>query len=64
MVATLARRSWSGALGVANAEPREAYDLCELQPGDVLANDGLLERVQGCWFGQLAGDALGSMVEF
>lgn len=25
---------------------------------------GMLSRAQGCWFGQLAGDALGSLVEF
>ncbi len=29
-----------------------------------MADDGLRSRAQGCWFGQLTGDALGSIVEF
>lgn len=32
--------------------------------GMSVADDGLLRRAQGCLLGQLAGDALGSMVEF
>ena len=27
-------------------------------------NPATLSRVQGCWLGQLAGDALGGLVEF
>lgn len=38
--------------------------LCRPEPGETLADNGLLRRVQGCWLGQLCGDALGSMVEF
>lgn len=33
--------------------------------GDQRVRDGaLLDRAAGCWFGQLAGDSLGSLVEF
>jgi len=46
------------------AEPHEPYSLCEPVPGETIEDAGLRERAQGCWLGQLAGDALGSMVEF
>jgi ADP-ribosylglycohydrolase len=42
----------------------EPYTLCWPSPGQTSGDDGLLERAQGCLLGQLAGDALGSMVEF
>src|SRR5919204_6847954 len=42
----------------------EPYTLCWPSPGQTIGDDGLLERGQGCLLGQLAGDALGSMVEF
>jgi ADP-ribosyl-[dinitrogen reductase] hydrolase len=42
----------------------EPYTLCWPSPGQTIGDDGLLERAQGCLLGQLAGDALGSMVEF
>jgi len=35
-----------------------------LLPGNAVADPGLLSRVQGCLLGQLAGDSLGSRVEF
>jgi len=35
-----------------------------LQPGHHVADPSLLRRAHGCLFGQLAGDALGSAVEF
>jgi ADP-ribosylglycohydrolase len=42
----------------------EPYTLCWPSPGQTIGDDSLLERAQGCLLGQLAGDALGSMVEF
>jgi ADP-ribosylglycohydrolase len=35
-----------------------------LRRGEAIADPGLLRRAQGCLLGQLAGDALGSLVEF
>jgi len=34
------------------------------RPGLAIADSGLLSRAQGCLLGQLAGDSLGSLVEF
>jgi len=34
------------------------------RPGRAVADSGLLARAQGCLLGQLAGDSLGSLVEF
>lgn len=38
--------------------------LARLQPGRHVGDPGLLSRAQGCWMGQLLGDALGGQVEF
>jgi len=35
-----------------------------LRRGEAVSDAGLLQRAQGCLLGQLAGDALGSLVEF
>jgi ADP-ribosyl-[dinitrogen reductase] hydrolase len=58
----IGRRPWEQALRTPKAAP-EAYDLCVPRPGETIDDERLL-RVQGCWLGQLSGDALGSMVEF
>lgn len=42
--------------------PREAR--ARLAPGGAVADAGLLSRAQGCLLGQIAGDSLGSLVEF
>jgi ADP-ribosylglycohydrolase/fructose-1,6-bisphosphatase/inositol monophosphatase family enzyme len=42
----------------------EAYGLVRPARGEAIADAGRLRRAQGCLLGQLAGDALGSMVEF
>jgi ADP-ribosyl-[dinitrogen reductase] hydrolase len=39
-------------------------ELSRLQPGDVVEDPMLLSRAQGCLLGQIAGDSLGSLVEF
>jgi ADP-ribosylglycohydrolase/fructose-1,6-bisphosphatase/inositol monophosphatase family enzyme len=44
------RSSWSGPV--------------RLKPGEAVGDPGLLARAQGCLLGQLAGDSLGSLVEF
>jgi ADP-ribosylglycohydrolase len=38
--------------------------LVRLEPGRNVSDAGLLSRAQGCLFGQVAGDSLGSLVEF
>jgi len=62
---TLAARDWRA---VFVREPADAfsaaYPLAHLSPGAAVADAGLLRRAQGCLLGQLAGDALGSLVEF
>lgn len=42
----------------------EPYTLCGPLDGSAAVEKALLARAQGCLLGQLAGDALGSMVEF
>lgn len=59
----LARRDWRRVRSAAR-EPRTEYDLVRLKPGSNIADPNLLSRAQGCLLGQLAGDSLGSLVEF
>lgn len=40
------------------------YSLCWPRPGRGMVDAGMLARAQGCLLGQLAGDSLGSLVEF
>jgi ADP-ribosylglycohydrolase/fructose-1,6-bisphosphatase/inositol monophosphatase family enzyme len=63
VVAELALRDWAGVRSAAR-EPRAEYDPVRLQPGRNVSDPGLLSRAQGCLLGQLAGDSLGSLVEF
>ncbi|MCS6954480.1 MAG: ADP-ribosylglycohydrolase family protein [Bryobacteraceae bacterium] len=46
------------------AEPAEPYDLAQPVRARLVSDPALLRRAQGCLLGQLAGDALGSLVEF
>ena len=55
-------RAWKTLLGSSGASA--AKSLSFLSPGKLVADPGLLDRAQGCLLGQLAGDALGSLVEF
>lgn len=52
---------WNSVFG-----PRNDTQLCEPLPRCAIGPDSglVLERAQGCLLGQLAGDALGSLVEF
>lgn len=63
LVGEIARRPWSGVFTHSSETP-EPFGLCWPVLGQTLGDASLLQRVQGCMLGQLAGDALGSMVEF
>lgn len=63
VVRQLAARSWGDVFG----RSRQAglpYELASPIRGLLSSDAGLLARAQGCLLGQLAGDALGSLVEF
>jgi len=45
-------------------ENSQPYPLCWPKRGCTVGDSGLLSRAQGCLLGQLAGDALGGLVEF
>ncbi len=57
VVRELVARDWT--LG-----PRSGESLCWPSPQRILADAGVLDRAQGCLLGQVAGDSLGSLVEF
>jgi ADP-ribosylglycohydrolase/fructose-1,6-bisphosphatase/inositol monophosphatase family enzyme len=59
VVRELARRPWQRFGPELPADSRAA-----LRPGRLVANAGLVSRAQGCLLGQVAGDSLGSLVEF
>lgn len=42
----------------------DTYRLSWPERGRAVRDSGMLARSQGCWLGQLAGDSLGSLVEF
>jgi ADP-ribosylglycohydrolase len=57
LVESLIPRDWS--------KPRQTPNkLCYLKPREVITDSGILNRAQGCLLGQIAGDSLGSLVEF
>jgi ADP-ribosylglycohydrolase len=68
MVQALWQRDWhhvqaqhfSGGDAISNAP----FRFSRLQPGHAIQDAGLLSRAHGCLIGQVAGDALGSQVEF
>lgn len=68
IAATLAIREWDWV----RASPREPYEpglevpfeRVDLVPGRALRDPATLARAQGCLLGQVAGDSLGSLVEF
>lgn len=63
IVPELAQRNWKKVLDAA-IEPRVEFDLAIPEPGRSIPDPGMLARAQGCLLGQLAGDALGGLVEF
>ena len=61
----LARRPWSTVFAREDQGPLAAeYPPALPRPGRAVADAGLLRRAQGCLLGQVAGDALGALVEF
>ncbi len=60
----LARRSWAEIFKPATIILSPGFDLTRLEIGKTIADSGVLARAQGCWLGQLVGDALGQLVEF
>lgn len=60
----LARRPWETVISRGPRPPPSPYELVSLEPGCCVVDRRLLSRAQGCLLGQLAGDSLGSLVEF
>ncbi|MBI2756051.1 MAG: ADP-ribosylglycohydrolase family protein [Chloroflexi bacterium] len=65
----LAGREWAAVLRSSDAPfglatPPLAYLPARLHPGSLIHDAGVLRRAHGCVLGQLAGDTLGSLVEF
>lgn len=62
----LAAHDWSVVLGAGygDAAPLPGYEAVRLKPTELCHHIGRLRRAQGCLLGQIAGDSLGSLVEF
>jgi ADP-ribosyl-[dinitrogen reductase] hydrolase len=60
---TLCSRHWARVFERSKSVSA-ADSLAFLSPGQNVHDAGILSRAQGCLLGQLAGDALGSLVEF
>jgi len=63
IVADLAAHDWNQVLAPKQAS-KEMYSLCWPVRGSSVRDAGMLSRAHGCILGQLAGDSLGSLVEF
>lgn len=63
LVQELIGREWNSALLRPGKRP-EQYSICWPKRGCTVSDAGMLSRAQGCMLGQLAGDALGGLVEF
>ena len=63
VVRVLCRRPWEQVLAPSPA-PSPPFCLPRPAPGRAAADAAMLSRAQGCLLGQLAGDALGGLVEF
>jgi ADP-ribosylglycohydrolase/fructose-1,6-bisphosphatase/inositol monophosphatase family enzyme len=68
-VAALRKRLWTEPAAPVPHDPApllraSRYSPARREPGKVIVDAGLLSRAQGCLLGQLAGDALGGLVEF
>lgn len=68
LVQDLCKRNWKPVQKRHSLQMSSTYDspflFSRLQPGKAIADEDLLSRAQGCLIGQVAGDALGSQVEF
>jgi ADP-ribosylglycohydrolase/fructose-1,6-bisphosphatase/inositol monophosphatase family enzyme len=63
-VRELRQRNWQSVLAPSRPAPSPPFCLVRRQRGQAVADVGRLSRAQGCLLGQLAGDALGGLVEF
>lgn len=66
VVQDLIQRQWEGTSrsGFGDAAPPPDAAPVRAQVGKLVHDSGVLSRAQGCLLGQLAGDALGALVEF
>ena len=63
IAADLVTRDWDAVLTRTQGS-KEKYPLCWPVRGSSVRDAGMLSRAQGCLVGQVAGDSLGSLVEF
>jgi ADP-ribosylglycohydrolase/fructose-1,6-bisphosphatase/inositol monophosphatase family enzyme len=63
LIQPLLDRKWRRVFEPVHVSPA-SDSLSYLSPGCAVADSEILSRAQGCLLGQLAGDALGSLVEF
>jgi len=63
LVQQLVSRQWNSVFIRRNKKP-EPYSICWPKRGYTVHEAGLLSRAHGCILSQLAGDALGGLVEF
>ena len=64
LAAILAAQPWRSLRFGQQAAAQSPLGLVKLHPGRVVADAGVLARAHGCLLGQIAGDSLGSLVEF
>jgi len=66
VVDELVQRPWgrAGGSGFGDAAPPPELAPVRARPGELVHDLGVLRRAQGCLLGQIAGDALGALVEF
>jgi ADP-ribosylglycohydrolase/fructose-1,6-bisphosphatase/inositol monophosphatase family enzyme len=57
-------QDWGAVFSEAGRVTRASFTLTKPQRGRAISDCGRLARAQGCLLGQLAGDSLGSLVEF
>jgi ADP-ribosylglycohydrolase len=63
-VRALLARSWQPTIEAKPLEDHKPFGLARPRPGRTVSDAKRLSRIQGCWLGQLTGDALGGLVEF
>lgn len=63
-VRELRQRNWHSVFASSRTAPVAPFCLVRPERGRAVSDTGRLSRAQGCLLGQLAGDALGGLVEF
>jgi ADP-ribosylglycohydrolase/fructose-1,6-bisphosphatase/inositol monophosphatase family enzyme len=64
LVTPIIGRSWEDIWKKQRSAAKASSSLSFLRPGKTISDPNLLSRAQGCLLGQIAGDSLGSLVEF